>query len=69
MTQIPKLMKRIPRLYNSEEVSVNLTLSTRRDKFGDIFHCVEYVNNSGLKDYAVFNHLSSALDFIQSNFK
>ena len=61
-------MNRIPRLYNSESLSVDLFLSTRCDKTGDIFHVVEYMNN-GLKDYAAFKHLSSALDFIQSNFR
>lgn len=62
-------MKRIPTLYNSDLEQTELTLSTRTDKLGNIFHYVEFYNNDGTKDYARFEHLSSALDFIHSNFK
>lgn len=62
-------MKRIPRKYNSEKQADLLVLSTRADKFGNVFYCVEYLNNDGNPDYVTFQHLSSALDFIQSNFK
>lgn len=62
-------MKRIAKMYNSVERQQLLTLTTRADKLGNIFHVVEYSNNDGSKDYACFAHLSSALDFIQSNFK
>ena len=62
-------MKRIPLFYQSEENQKDLVLSTRSDKLGNVLHCVEYLNNDGSKDYAFFSHLSSALDFIHSNFK
>lgn len=62
-------MKRIPLMYQSEEQSKDLVLSTRSTKLGEIMHCVEYLNNDGSKDYAFFHNLSSALDFINSNFK
>lgn len=62
-------MKRFPTFYNSEEHSQDLVLSTRSDKLGNIYHYVEYRNSDGSKDYARFEHLSSALDFIHSNFK
>lgn len=62
-------MKRVPNLYSSEEVTKELSISTRSDKLGNIFHYVEYLNNDGSSDYARFEHLSSALDFIHSNFK
>lgn len=62
-------MKRIPKLFNSEEVTQELKLSTRCDKLGNIFYCVEFNDNDGNRDYATFQHLSSSLDFIQSNFK
>lgn len=63
-------MKRIPLLYKSEEVSKDLVLTTRSDRKGNILHCVEYPDDnspSGMS-YAMFSHLSSALDFINTNF-
>ena len=62
-------MKRIPIFYKTEEVNKDLTLSTRRDAVGNIWHVVEYSNNDNSTDYAFFEKLSSALDFIHSNFK
>lgn len=62
-------MKRIPNLFNTDEEQKELVLSTRSDKLGNIFHYVEFLNNDGSKDYARFIHLSSALDFINSNFQ
>lgn len=62
-------MKRVPRFYNSEEKDFVLKLSTRCDKFGNVFYCVDYTTPSGSADYVTFSHLSSALDFISSNFK
>ena len=62
-------MKRIPTLYNSEEQEKLLTLSTRCDKLGNVYHYVEYFENDGTQNYARFAHLSSAMDFISSNFK
>lgn len=62
-------MKRIPLFYQTEEQVKDLVLSTRSDKMGNILHCVEYLNIDGSKDYAMFKNFSSALDFIQTNFK
>lgn len=62
-------MKRVPLFYQTEEQVKDLVLSTRTDKMGNILQCVEYLNNDGSKDYAMFKNLSSALDFIQTNFK
>lgn len=62
-------MKRVPLFYKTEEVKQDITLTTRRDKLGNVFHVVEYVDNHDKSDYAFFTHLSSALDFIQSNFR
>ena len=62
-------MRRIPMKYKTEELSEELRLSTRRDKLGNIYHCVDYVNANGTPDYVMFSKLSSALDFIHSNFK
>lgn len=64
-------MKRIPLFYKTDENDKVLSLSTRSDKLGHVYHCVEFPSdNSEIgKDYAMFSHLSSALDFIQTNFK
>lgn len=64
-------MNRLPLMYKTDEVSKELTLSSRADKFGNILHCVEFPDNdtSTGRNYAFFTHLSSALDFIQTNFK
>lgn len=61
-------MKQLATLYNSELVDTKLTLETRSDKLGNIFHFVTFQDGES-KDYARFKHLSSALDFISSNFK
>lgn len=57
-------MKRVPRKYNSEETEVIIKLTSRCDKLGNSFYMVEYGS-----DYAAFSHMSSALDFIQTNFR
>lgn len=62
-------MKFAPSFYSSEEHSKDLVLSTRSDKLGNVYHYVEFKNNDDSFSYARFNHLSSALDFISSNFK
>ena len=62
-------MKRKPLKYNSVEVDVIIKLSSRTGKTGEVFFMVDYTNNNGTPDYVCFNHLSSALDFINTNFK
>lgn len=64
-----QIMKFIPPFYSSEEQSKDLVLFTRADKFGNVYHYVEFKNNDDSFSYARFGHLSSALDFINSNFK
>ena len=55
--------------FSSEELSEEFRLSTLRDKLGNIYHCVDYINNNGTPDYVMFSKLSFSLDFIHSNFK
>lgn len=62
-------MKRNPILYKTMPFTMILSLSTRCDKFGNVFHVVEFRGKDNSEDYACFRHLSSALDFINSNFK
>lgn len=61
-------MKRVPLFYKTEELKQNLRLSTRVDKLGNVFHVVEYFDSDDKPNYSFFVHLSSALDFIHSNF-
>lgn len=64
-------MERLPLMYKTEERERVLSLSTRSDKLGNILHCVEFPDSKceGGKNYVMFQHLSSALDFINTNFK
>lgn len=55
-------------MFKTIERSQALSLTTRSDKLGNIFYCVEYLNHEGVKDYAMFKKLSSAMDFISTNF-
>lgn len=57
-------MKRILLKYSSEERECEIKLTSRSTKHGDVFYMVEY----GSGEYAGFSHLSSALDFINTNF-
>lgn len=61
-------MKRNPLMFQTIERSQVLSLTTRADKLGNIVHCVEYTNSENRKDYAMFKKLSSAMDFISTNF-
>ena len=51
-------MKRVPLFYKTEELAQDLRLSTRRDKLGNIFHCVEFYDNNNEPNYSFFVHLS-----------
>lgn len=64
-------MKRTPLFYKTEEVECDLTLTTRTDKLGNIFHCVGFLsdNSPSGRDYVMFSRLDSALDFIKTNFR
>lgn len=62
-------MQRIPLLYKTDVKSNDLTLTTRADKCGNVYHCVEYIDNNDVPQYAMFSRLDSALDFIHTNFK
>lgn len=56
-------MKRIAKMYNSEERDLILKMSTRCDKRGNVFVCVEFGD-----DYFTFSNMVSALDFVNMNF-
>lgn len=52
------------RKYNSDEADVMVKVSSRRDKFGNVFFCCEYGDN----EYVTFEKMSSVIDFVKSNF-
>lgn len=59
------MKKRKPLKYNTQQIDIILLVSTRADKCGNVFYCVEY----GDGDYVCFRNMSSAIDFIETNFK
>lgn len=64
-------MKRKPLYHKTVEIDTSVKLSSRKDKLGNVSFCVEYHNAAcppDFRDYAFFKHLSSAIDFISSNF-
>lgn len=63
-------MKRLPLLHQTDVVVTDISLTTRSDMLGNILHCVEYPDNDTNtgKNHCFFKKLSSALDFIQTNF-
>lgn len=55
-----------PRKYNSDQVKMEVSLSMRKSKSGDLFYMVEFPLCE--LNYITFSDMSSALDFIKSNF-
>lgn len=61
-------MKFQPKYYKSTPLSLVLKLETVCDKTGNIYHCVTTCNGEKENEHFFFSKLSSALDFISSNF-
>lgn len=57
-----------PRKYNSELKKEVVVIEQRVDNKGEIFFLVEYTMNNGEKTYVTFSALTSAIDFLKSNF-
>lgn len=55
--------------YNSELIGTQLTLESRCDKMGNVYHYVTYLDNNDVQQYVRFSKLSSAFDFINTNFQ
>lgn len=60
-------MKLQPRKYKSELLHPVLTVECRQDRLGNIFYLVDFVRD-GIPFSFAFEYLSSAIDFINSNF-
>lgn len=59
-----------PIKYKSDEIEVIASISTRKDRLGNVFYAVEYLHSREIGTLMHrFTHLSSAIDFIQSNLK
>lgn len=62
-------MRLTPKKYNSEHLEDVVKLTSRSDKLGNVFHCVEYWHPRHGSSYVTFERLESAFDFINSNFR
>lgn len=61
-------MKRIPIKFKTSVNEQVLLVESRVDKLGNSVYCVSY-RRDGVDDYVCFNHMSSVIDFISTNFK
>lgn len=57
-----------PYMHKSQSLKPMLAIESRVDKCGNIFFSVEYQDNKGLFHNIAFEHMTSAIDFIKSNF-
>lgn len=62
-------MKFEPKYYKTTPLGMVLKLETVSDKVGNIYHVVTTSQGVNENQHFFFSHLSSALDFINSNFQ
>lgn len=62
------IMKFKPQYYKTSPLSLVLRLESVSDKLGNVRYCVTMCNGERENVHYLFNHLSSAIDFINSNF-
>lgn len=58
-----------PRYYRTHPLSMILKLESVMDRKGDIFYCVTMCKGTKENIHYMFKNLTSAMDFINSNFK
>lgn len=58
-----------PQYYKTNPLSLILRLESVTDKRGDIYYAVTLARGEHDGSHYMFRHLTSALDFINSNFK
>lgn len=56
------------KVFKTSPLSHIVTLESVTDKLGNIFYCITCSNGVKQNEHYFFRHLSSALDFIDSNF-
>lgn len=61
-------MKFEPKVFKTTPLSAILELKSVLDKKGDVFYMVSCFNGENKQSNYCFKRLSSAIDFIQSNF-
>ena len=57
-----------PKYYRTNPLSLVVKLETVSDKLGNVYHAVTMVNGELENVHYMFKQLSSAIDFISSNF-
>lgn len=57
------------KIFKTTPLSLVLKLETVCDKCGNILHCVSSCTGVYENSHVFFKHLSSAIDYIESNFK
>jgi hypothetical protein len=62
-------MKFQPTYYKTNPLSLVVKMETVSDPKGNIRHCVTLCNGEQENEHYFFEHLSSAIDFINSNIK
>lgn len=58
-----------PKYYKTSPLSLVLRLESVIDRHGDIYFAITLAKGDNDNVHYMFKHLSSALDFIDSNFK
>ena len=58
-----------PQYYKTNPLSLILKLESVSDRLGNVMYAVTLANGEKENIHYLFGHLSSALDFINSNFK
>lgn len=62
------VMKYQPKYYKVSPLSLIVRLESVADKLGNVYYAVTTSNGSSDNEHYLFKHLSSAVDFINSNF-
>lgn len=63
------MVKFVPRYYKTHPLSLIVKLESVTDKLGNLYYSVTLANGVYENEHYMFKHLSSALDFIDSNFE
>ena len=59
----------VPTYYKTNPLSLVLKLESVTDRYGNIKYAVTLAKGQNESIHYLFEHLTSAMDFIQSNFK
>lgn len=65
---VNRFSMKVPRKYNSEQVNTVVTVTSRRDRLGNVFFYVEYERKGEIIGLAL-SDFSSVLDFVRNNLR